>query len=201
MLSCPHKLKFKLFTENLVLDACFKYFSCTNMDTILHPAGPRGVRDHRGSFLTLLARLLKLRRSFRFLIKGLMVFWRFRSALSHSSGMLILAMNFTIPMVLEAGVLRARSFLRPCLPDSSFLDMCFGFFADSVLSLPFCAFLRTFVLGWSFEVVSIVGGFCLLFVSRSVLWRGLPGTVNLFVRARWLSHGRFCGGVCPVPWI
>ena len=65
-------------------------------------------------------------------------------ALSHSGGLLILAIKFAIPMVLEVGVLRARSFLRPRLPDSSFLDTCFGFFGDSVLSLAFCAFLRTF---------------------------------------------------------
>ena len=67
-------------------------------------------------------------------------------ALSHSGGLLILAMKFAIPMVLEVGVLRARSFLRPRLPDSSFLNTCFGLFDDSVFSLACCAFLCIFVV-------------------------------------------------------
>ena len=76
-------------------------------------------------------------------------------------------------------VLRARSFLRLRLPDSAcsirVLTSLETAFLLWLFVLSFAHFLFVFV--WSFEVV--------LSESADFAFR--------------LSHGRFCGGVCPVP--
>ena len=83
-----------------------------------------------GHFLALLARLLQLRRSLRLQFQRLYGFWTFSVGLV-SLGWFVHSRNDSaIPMVLGVGVLRARSFLRFYLPDSSFFDTCF----DSALS-------------------------------------------------------------------
>ena len=102
--------------------------------------------------------------------------------------------DIAVPMVLGVGVLRARSFLRRPWPDPSdlyLLELLHLLSATASLLFFSCVFLCIFLSDHLRSVFLLVGGFCLSFVSRSV--------VNLFVRARWLSHGRFCGGVCPVP--
>ena len=112
-------------------------------------AVPRGVRDHRGLFFGIVGTTALASALSSTSLSAQVCCVTFSVGLVSLGSFLHSRNDSAIPMVLEFGVLRARSLLRLHLPNSSLLDICFDccrVVGDSVLSFASCAFLCTLVV-------------------------------------------------------